>query len=105
MSRDDFLNYLALWEKRAQNLGAEKINFNDLHSKQFAVSVSRDKFMDMLNISMGPTRRASARGLWCDTWTAFFTMNRGSQNPEVKPELLSTLSAFRDEFNTVARTN
>jgi hypothetical protein len=74
MARKDFLSYLTAWEQRAQNLGAEKMELGDLTSVQFAVSIDQDEFVDMIHVSMGPSRRAGGGGIWCDGWTLFFTM-------------------------------
>ena len=103
MARDDFLAYLNAWEERAKELGAEKVTSRDLTSVQFAVSIHQDQSVDMLHISMGPSRRAAGGGIWCDGWTLLFA-TESHHNPgavEVRP--LLSLSAFRDEFNTVSR--
>jgi len=104
MSRDDFLTYLAAWEERAKQFGADKVDFGDLTSQQFEVSIDQDKFWDHIYINMGPSRRAGGGGIWCDGWGVTFSMvGRGRQTLGIKAGLLENLSAFRDEFNTVAR--
>jgi hypothetical protein len=103
MARKDFLSYLTAWEQRAQNLGAEKLELGDLTSVQFAVSIDQDEFVDMIHVSMGPPRRAGGGGIWCDGWTLFFTMESDRRDVGETIGILQTLSAFRDEFNTVAR--
>jgi hypothetical protein len=103
VAREDFLAYLVAWEERAVSLGAEKLESGDLTSVQFAVSIDKDQYADMIHISMGPSRRAGGGGIWCDGWTLFFTMESDGRNQGQKVGSMSSLSAFRDEFNTVAR--
>jgi hypothetical protein len=99
MSRDMFLSYLSEWEQRAISLGAEKVEMGDLTTEQFAVSICRDQYWDAVCVNLGPSRRAGGGGIWCDGWIATF------ENPKAKFDVgtLEELSAFRDEFNTVAR--
>ena len=103
MARGNFLAYLAAWEDRAAALGAERTKLPDLTNIQFRVSIDRDQFADMIHISMGPSRRAGGGGIWCDGWTLFFAMESNQVHQDQKAGNLSSLSAFRDEFNTVAR--
>jgi len=103
MAREDFLAYLAAWEKRAVSLGAERIESGDLTSVQFAVSIDQDQYADMIHISMGQSRRSGGGGIWCDGWTLFFAMESDRRNQSQKVGSLRSLSAFRDKFNTVAR--
>jgi hypothetical protein len=99
MSREKFLSYLSKWEQRAISMGAEKVDMGDLTREQFAVSICRDSFWDAVCVNMGPSRRAGGGGIWCDGWIATF------EKPKTKFDagILESLSAFRDEFNTVAR--
>jgi hypothetical protein len=103
MAREDFLAYLAAWEQRAVSLGAERMESGDLTSVQFAVLIDRDQFADMMHISMGPSRRSGGGGIWCDGWTLLFGMESGRRDERQKVGSLRSLSAFCDEFNTVAR--
>ena len=97
-----FFGYLAAWEERAVSIGAEIVKSGDLTSVQFVISITQDQFFDMIHISMGPSGRAGGGGIWSDGWTAFFVMESRRRKDEVVGSLQS-LSAFRDEFNTVAR--
>lgn len=104
MSREEFLAYLKVWEERAKNLGAEPVEPDEnLNGQQYWVWTERDTYADMAGINMGPSRRAGGGGLWCDTWCVFFTMESDHQRSGVEVGRLRSLSAFRDEFNTVAR--
>jgi hypothetical protein len=103
MSRDEFAAYIATWEARARELGAEKMDSADLKQNQYRVSFDKDKFADMFHACMGPTRRAGGGGIWADGWTAFFAIPRNSKSIELSVGELQSLNAFCDEFNTVAR--
>ena len=104
LSREEFLSYLQEWEKRATSLGAEKMPFGDLSERQYSISIDRDEFFDAIHVSIGPSRRAGGRGIWCDGWGISFTKtNQHSSSGKIEAELLESISAFRDEFNTVAR--
>ena len=98
IDREEFLNYLARWEERALALGLFKIQRDQLAENEFSVSFEKNEVLDMAYLSMGPTRSASRRGKWCDNWTVFFTQTEAGRTPK-----LSSISAFRDEFNTAAR--
>jgi len=99
MPREEFLSYVSAWEQRAIGLGAEKIDMDDLTTEQFAVSICRDEFWDSVCLNMGQSTRAGGGGIWCDGWIATFK----KQETELGAEILEELSAFPDEFNTVAR--
>jgi hypothetical protein len=99
MSREKFLSYISAWEQRAINIGAGKVDMGDLTTEQFAVSIDRDDFWDAVCVNMGPSRRAGGGGIWCDGWIATFEKSKTNFDAGT----LETLSAFRDEFNTVAR--
>ncbi len=103
MARDKFLEYLGAWAERAKGLGAEKAEPGDLTVVQFNVSITQDEFVDMVHISMGPSRRAGGGGIWSDGWTLFFSMKSNPRHEGHPVGTLQSLSAFRDEFNTVAR--
>jgi hypothetical protein len=105
MPRSEFLSYLAVWEARATVSGAEKVHFGDLSPSQYSVSIDRERYCDMVHVSMGPSRRSGGGGIWCDGWTAIFKMDKGSTDANSAPldGALESLSVFRDEFNTVAR--
>jgi hypothetical protein len=104
MSRADFLSYLADWEQRAIDLGGEKTDSGDLTSRQFAILITRDRFIDMIHISLGPSRRGGGQSIWCDGWSLNFTIDLDIPSQKTTPGLLEFISAFRDEFNTIART-
>jgi hypothetical protein len=101
MPREEFLSYVSAWEKRAVTLGAEKVPAGDLAAQQFVVSMVHDEYVDMVNVDLGTSRRAKGGGIWCDGWNAFFDPR--SEKAQTEFPTLKTLSAFRDEFNTVAR--
>jgi hypothetical protein len=103
MPREDFLSYLSLWEQRARGLGVAKLELGDLTAQQFAVKCDQDQFIDMIHLSMGPSRRAGGGGIWRDGWTFIFTKASTAARRGTKPGLLESVSVFRDEFNTVAR--
>jgi hypothetical protein len=96
MNREEFLAYLNDWETRAQTLGARKAKAADLGEDEYRLSVTGDQFFDSIHIPMGPSRRSGGGGIWTDGWTIFFTM----KEPAAK---LNSVSAFCDQFNTVAR--
>jgi len=107
-SREDFLAYLKAWEERAKTLGAKPVEAGeDLGSEQYSVGIIQDDLigspMDMIVVNMGPSRRAGGGGLWCDGWCLFFATESDRQQTGVEVGRLQSLSAFRDEFNTVAR--
>jgi hypothetical protein len=101
--RDELLEYLAAWEKRAAALGVEKMALGDLSSCQYSISFERNQFRDMIHISMGPSRRTAGQGIWCDGWTLFFAVESDFEAHGEERGLLKSLTAFRDEFNTAAR--
>ena len=104
MSREQFLAYLKVWADRAKGLGAEPVEPDeDLSGQQYWIWSERDTFADMAGINMGPSRRARGGGLWCDSWCVFFTLESDHEHSGVEVGRLRSLSAFRDEFNTVAR--
>ncbi|HZR19032.1 MAG TPA: hypothetical protein VFE51_17225 [Verrucomicrobiae bacterium] len=104
MSRDDFLAYLKVWEERAKSLGTRAVEpGEDLGAQQYAVGIVQDPFADMIVVNMGPSRRAGGGGLWCDGWCLFFTTEADREKSGVEVGRLQSISAFRDEFNTVAR--
>ena len=104
MFREKFLSYLDEWEKRAKGSGAERVEAGeDLNERQYQVGIVRDDFADMIVVNMGPSRRAGGGGLWCDGWYLFFATESNYQATGVAVGQLQSLSAFRDEFNTVAR--
>jgi hypothetical protein len=97
MLRNEFLDYLTAWEQRARQFGAEKKEICDLAEGQYHIFSRRDKFVDMISISLGPTRKTKAGGIWSDGWIAMF---------DIKPATagrLRSVSALRDAFNTAAR--
>jgi hypothetical protein len=96
MTRDEFITYIAAWEVRARELGAEKVESPDLQNDQFRFTFDKDQFTDMFHLAMGPSRRAGGGGIWADGWTAFF---------KLKDDLtvLDSISAACDVFNSVAR--
>lgn len=108
MPREDFLTYLKTWEERAKTFGAEPVEpGGDLGSEQYSVAIMQEDLIgystDMIVVNMGPSRRAGGGGLWCDGWVLFFATESDSQQAGVEVGRLQSLSAFRDEFNTVAR--
>jgi hypothetical protein len=104
MFRKEFLTYLKAWEERAKTLGAEPVEAGeDLKHQQYAVGIVEDDFADMIVVNTGPSRRAGGGGLWCDGWCLFFATESDHQKGGVEVGRLLSLSAFRDEFNTVAR--
>jgi len=104
MHREDFLAYLKAWEGRARMLGAEPVDpGGDLTDRQYSAVTDVDAFADMVVVNMGPSRRAGGGGLWCDGWILFFAQESDQQPSGVEVGRLRSLSAFRDEFNTVAR--
>jgi hypothetical protein len=103
ISRDELLEYLTVWKKRAESFGMEKVEFNDMTLRQFAVSITCDRYIDMISISMGPTRRTRGGGIWCDSWGFIFSTNTALESTGIKAGLLQSVSVFRDEFNTAAR--
>jgi hypothetical protein len=96
MTRDEFITYIAAWEVRARELGAEKVGSPDLQNDQFRFIFDKDEFTDMFNLAMGPSRRSGGGGIWADGWTAFFSTRNDVT-------LLDSISAFCDVFNSVAR--
>jgi hypothetical protein len=104
MPRDEFLAYLHEWDRLAASHGAKKVEFGDMTEGQYAIGTHRSEFYDAVHVSMGPTRRAGGGGIWCDGWNISFKkvtepLPAGSRDPIV----LESISAFRDEFNSVAR--
>jgi hypothetical protein len=103
MCRDEFVAYVDEWEARAISLGAERVDRGDMSPSQFHISSEVDRSLNMIHISMGPTRRAGGGGIWCDGWTALFAHKREEKLLPHSECVLEELAAFRDEFNTVAR--
>ena len=104
MFREDFLSYLKRWEERAKTLGAGCVEpGEDLTSQQYAVGIVQDTFADIIAVNMGPSRRAGGGGLWCDGWVLYFATESDHQRTGAEVGRLQSLSAFRDEFNTLAR--
>jgi hypothetical protein len=103
MSRIEFLEYLEVWEARAKELGIEIGDFSDLTKNQYMISSERGQFVDMIHISMGPSRNTAGNGRWADGWTLFFVVDSVHKMGDKKPGVLESISCIRDEFNTVAR--
>jgi len=104
MSRRDFLLYLKAWDQRARTLDGRRIApGEDLTNREYSIGIERDDFADMIVVNMGPSRRAGGGGLWCDGWCLFFNTESDHMRNGVEVGRLLSLSAFRDEFNTVAR--
>ena len=103
MSRHDVLVYLAAWEERARAFGKEAMAFGNMTEHQYAISAERTFYMDMIQISIGPTRKTGGGGLWCDGWSFCFSIASDEQRTGEREGTLESLTAFRDEFNTVAR--
>ncbi len=108
MPREDFLAYLKAWEERAKTSGAAPVEAGeDLGPEQYSVGIIQENLMgfstDMAVVNMGPSRRAGGGGLWCDAWVLSFATESDHQQSGVGIGRLQLLSAFRDEFNTVAR--
>jgi hypothetical protein len=103
MSRTEFLAYLAVWEARAKEHGVETGDFSDLTKNQYMIQSEHDQFVDMIHISMGPSRNTTGNGRWSDGWTIFFTIDSVHKMGDKKPGLLESISCLRDEFNTVAK--
>jgi hypothetical protein len=103
MSREEFLTYLAAWEERAKKLGAQKVDSEDLNENQYNVSVKKNEFMEMLSVSMGPSRKTNRGGRRADGWCVFFTTETDHKLSGTPVGKLQSISAFCDEFNTVAR--
>jgi hypothetical protein len=101
-SRSCFVTYLDAWQARANSLGIFKTEFGEMSAQQFSLAFEQNEFRDMVQINMGPTRRTGGKGLWCDGWTARFS--RGQVRvPKIPAEMLVSLTAFCDDFNTIAR--
>jgi hypothetical protein len=104
MNKQDFTEYLAAWENRADSLGAQRKSTEELKEKEYAISMKTDHFVDSVFISMGPTRRTSKGAIWGDGWSIYFTtdttLNRLKRR---RAGMLGSISAFRDEFNTMGR--
>jgi hypothetical protein len=103
MTHDEFTAYLKAWEKRANKLGARKVDSEDLATNEYGISFTRESFIDSINVSLGPSRKTGRGGRWNDEWTAFFATKMDHQLSGVPVSSLQSLSAFCDEFNTVAR--
>jgi hypothetical protein len=104
MPRGEFLAYLHEWDQRATALAAEKVKFGDLKEGQYSIATIRHEFYDAVHVSMGPSRRAGGGGIWCDGWNIIFkTVSERLPADSAEPSVLESISAFRDEFNSVAR--
>ncbi len=107
MLREDFISYLKLWEERAAAMDSRVVEAgSDLAFNEYSVGIVQETLMDfhidMIALNMGPSRRAGGGGLWCDGWILTFGTPSDSDGEDTLGRLRS-LSAFRDEFNTVAR--
>ena len=103
MTRDQFVNYVGVWELRAQKLGAVLVGHPDLAMNEFRHSFDKDRFCDMFHLAFGPSRRAGGGGIWASGWTAFFSKETDRDWNVARGSELKTLTASCDEFNTVAR--
>ena len=103
MNRDEFVAYLEAWEVRAKNLCAESIELDDVKENQYRFGFCKDEFSEMFSSILGPSRRAGGGGIWADGWVAFFSMPTEAEIKSGTVIELRSLSAFCDEFNTVAR--
>jgi hypothetical protein len=104
MSRDEFLIYLNVWEERVKSLGMEKTNGSDRTQNQYSTNLSkRDEFMDSIHISLGSARRTGGHGRWSDGWNLSFATDYDHKRKGMLTGSLKRISAFRDEFNTMAR--
>lgn len=104
ITREEFLAYLDVWEKRANKLGARKVDSEDLNENEYNISTTQNQFMDGIHVSMGPSRKTGRGGRWCDGWSAFFATETDHKFTGATVGRLQSFSAFCDEFNTAART-
>lgn len=103
MTREACIAYLGAWESRSHALGAKGSSAEDLLEGQYRIAFYQDEYCDMISVNFGPTRKTSGGGRWGDGWTISFSIDSG-RDQTGRPGLLKNVSAFCDEFNTVART-
>lgn len=99
MRRDDFLNYVAAWEKRATENGARKLDLWEMTGNDFSVGIMESETWNSVCMNMGPRRLTRAGGIWCDGWIVEFKPSGTDPNVLV----LHAITAFRDEFNSAGR--
>jgi len=106
MDKLHFEEYLRSWEERAKALGGRRIERKRgylLVKGEYSVDTTNDQFFDMIEISFGPERSTGHGGVWGDGCSInFVTQEEGRLYGEA-PGTLSSISVFRDEFNTRAR--
>ena len=104
MMHEDAMGKLALWEKRAQQSGAKKIEAgDDLAINEFSTASEAGECWNMIGISLGQSRRTGGGGLWMDGWIFQFTSATDLQLHKIPVGIFQSVSAFCDEFNTAAR--
>ena len=104
MTHEDAMKKLALWENRAQQSGAKKIEAgNDLAINEFSTCSEAVEYWNMIGINIGQSRRAGGGGLWMDGWIIEFTSATDLQLHKIPVGIFRSVSAFCDEFNTAAR--
>jgi hypothetical protein len=103
MTRRDFLAYLALWEDRAKTSGAKRTESDDPAVGQYRIDYTTNSVVDMISISLGPSRSTGKGGFWSDAWTICFTTEFDRKLTGTKVGILTSLSALSDKFNTHAR--
>jgi hypothetical protein len=103
MTRKDAVESLAVWEIRAQKLGARKIEPGDLAANEYYTYSEEEEFWNVIGINIGKSRRAGGGGLWTDGWIINFTTASDAELYQVPLGMFRSVSAFCDEFNTAAR--
>jgi hypothetical protein len=107
MPMDAFERYLARWKADLIKKGFQEVEgVHSLKENEFSMRHSQDKFSNSFHLSFGPSRQARGGGLWMSGWHFAFStdidvlLGRGRK----AKDSLMQVSAFNDEYNTVARS-
>jgi TonB family protein len=99
----EFLTYLAAWQERAARAGARKVERTGLlQAGEYAVTITDDGIIDMIQIAFGPERSAEAGGTWGDGIAINFVPAQ-SDHLKRKPGTLTGITFSCDEFSTQNR--
>lgn len=104
MSKKEFALYLALWEKQAETLGAQKVSSIQKSTAVKSYEILVENEGDTINILFTPVRKtARGGGLWCDMISIDFVPIGDEDLYDRKAGTLNSVSMSCDEYNTRGR--
>ena len=102
MTKEKVMEYISLWEKRAQRLGAKASDLGDLREKEYRISYDSDPdgCGDFIGFSFGPNRRSTKGGIWSSGVHFVFFSRFGAELWKEKIGTLQQVHVSCNQFNT-----